>query len=104
MFVYYQCVKCGRKYYPPKKRCVCGSTEFKKIVVDNAIGELVTYTTIYVPPQGFEPPIRIAIAKVNGMNILGRYEGERDPYVGMKVTVDNENGKTIFRPAVENRI
>jgi uncharacterized OB-fold protein len=98
VFIYYECMKCGRRYYPPKKRCVCGSTKFRRVEVDNAEGEIETYTTILVPPHGFDPPIKIVIAKVEGMRVLGRYEGDREPYIGMRVKADVVDDKIVFTP------
>ncbi len=96
MFEYYECVKCGKKYYPPKIRCRCGSTEFKKKTLDVAMGEIITYTTIFVPPKGFKPPIKMALVSVDGMMILGKYDGREEPYIGKKVKVDLIEGKAVL--------
>lgn len=98
MFKYYECERCGRKFFPPKFRCYCGSTKFREVEVERAVGRILTYTIILVPPKGFTPPIYIGIAEYNGMKILGKYEG--DPMklkTGISVELDNRDGTTIFR-------
>ncbi|MEM3411563.1 MAG: hypothetical protein QXK31_06515 [Fervidicoccaceae archaeon] len=98
MFRYYECEKCGRKFFPPKFRCFCGSTKFREVTVERAVGKILTYTIILVPPKGFTPPIYIGIAEFNGMKILGRYEGDPQSLsTGMLVELSNENGTTVFR-------
>ena len=47
------CMKCGKKYYPPRADCsVCmeSTMEWRPI---EGVGNLVTYTQIYVPPEHF---------------------------------------------------
>ncbi len=47
------CKKCGKKYYPPRADCsVCmGSTmEWRPV---EGVGNLATYTKVYVPPEHF---------------------------------------------------
>jgi uncharacterized OB-fold protein len=99
MFRYYECEKCGKKYFPRKIRCYCGSMSFKEVVVDKAIGSISTYTVILVPPKGFTPPIYIGIAEYDGMKILGRYVGDPERLkVGIKVELHNDDGTTTFSP------
>jgi len=99
LFKYYECEKCGRKFFPPKFRCYCGSLKFRERVEEKAVGKILTYTVILVPPKGFTPPIYIGIAEYNGMKILGRYEGEPEMLkTGLMVELDNSDGTTVFRP------
>ncbi len=47
------CKKCGEKYYPPRADCsICmeSTMEWRPI---EGVGNLVTYTKIYVPPEHF---------------------------------------------------
>jgi len=62
-----KCVKCGEIYFPPRRFCVkCrrqGTVEEMKL---SGKGEIVTHTTIYTPPEGFEKqaPYIMAIVKL----------------------------------------
>jgi len=47
------CKKCGKKYYPPRSDCsgcMESTMEWRPI---EGVGNLVTYTKIYVPPEHF---------------------------------------------------
>lgn len=68
-----KCKKCGKQYYPHKIRCSCGSTDFEEETLETE-GKILTYTTIYVPPKGFTPPLSIGIAEFGSLKLLGRLE------------------------------
>jgi len=93
------CKKCGKKYFPFKARCYCGSAEFstEKVKLE---GTVLTHTTIYVPPKGFPPPIKIVLVELEcGMKLLGRYVGSEDVEIGDKVVGELCNGVVLFRKA-----
>jgi uncharacterized OB-fold protein len=90
------CKRCGRTYYPPKARCYCGSTEFGEKTLDST-GTIVTYTVIHVPPAGFTPPLRVAIAEFNGFKLLGRLWEGFEPRVGEPVEAVERDGVVFFR-------
>ncbi len=94
------CRSCGRGYYPPKIRCSCGSRDFYEVELREP-GRIVTLTTIYVPPIGFEPPLRVAIAEFSkhGLKVLGRIDGDYDLKVGDRVWAVENNGVVVFSPA-----
>jgi len=91
------CKRCGRPYYPAKARCYCGSTEFSEKVLDST-GTIVTFTIIHVPPAGFEPPLRVAIAEFSGgLKILGRLDEGVEPRIGDTVEAVERDGVVFFR-------
>lgn len=97
-----RCKSCGRAYYPHKVRCSCGSAEFDYEALREK-GRMITLTTIYVPPLGFEPPLRVGIAEFpqTGIKILGRLV-DGDIEVGSMVEAVEENGSVVFNKAGEN--
>lgn len=49
-----RCRNCGQKYFPPKADCPeCMSSDMEWIEFSGK-GKLATFTTIHVPPAGFE--------------------------------------------------
>ncbi|MEM1620154.1 MAG: hypothetical protein QXU52_05380 [Fervidicoccaceae archaeon] len=95
------CRNCGKRYYPHKARCSCGSIDFLYEKLGNCRGRILTYTTIYVPPIGFTPPLRVAIADVGGLKLLGRLKSNRDPEIGEEVDVTLEDGIAVFVPMAD---
>ncbi len=85
-----QCRQCGATFIPPKYACSeCGGTEFKVSEIDG-YGKLLTYTTIRVPPLGFESesPYLVGIIELsNGLNLTARLKtkGDNDPTIGSDV-------------------
>jgi hypothetical protein len=48
-----ECAACGKKYFPARPVCSCGSTGFKDYKLTET-GEVVTWTVIKNAPIGFE--------------------------------------------------
>lgn len=70
-----ECKSCGKLFIPPKYMCPeCGSDEFREVALSGE-GKVLTYTTIRVPPLGFENqiPYDIAVIQLNeGINMTCR--------------------------------
>jgi uncharacterized OB-fold protein len=84
------CLKCGKLYFPPVADCGdCGSSEVEWVELDG-MGEVVTFTQVFVKPASFseEPPYIVAIARLKeGVKALAWLTGveREDVKVGMKV-------------------
>ncbi|MCE4613718.1 MAG: zinc ribbon domain-containing protein [Desulfurococcales archaeon] len=91
------CRACGKAYYPRKARCYCGSTEFEERVLE-AKGRIVTFTIIHVPPAGFQPPLKVAIADFGVVKILGRLEEGYEPGLGDQVEALERDGVVFLKP------
>jgi uncharacterized OB-fold protein len=100
-----KCGSCGRLFVPPRYMCPeCGSTEFTKVTLSGQ-GEILTHTTIRVPPLGFEDQVPYDIAVIRlaeGINLTARIatqEGQT-PKIGGKVSfAGNKEGANWFRLA-----
>ncbi|RLE79708.1 MAG: transcriptional regulator [Thermoprotei archaeon] len=59
-----KCMDCGRKYYPPRKVCKCGSENLKLEPIARK-GKVYSYTVIYYPSKEFQgqEPIMVAIVE-----------------------------------------
>ena len=63
-------------------------------------GNLASYTTLYVTPEGFEPPLTLGIINsIKYKRIFARAIIESDFKIGQSVTVFKENGIIYFRKA-----
>ncbi len=85
----YRCKKCGRMHYPYHDRCLeCKGREFEK-VKPQGNARLLTYTTIYNLPWGFDQRyLVIGVAEFeNKVKAMGQIKAEStdELKVGMKV-------------------
>lgn len=92
-FLGLKCNQCGAYTAPPKPICSACSSEDIEIVPLSGKGEIQTFTVIYMPPEGFEAPLIIAMVKLDeGPWVMGNVEGT-DPnsvtmdIIGRRVTV-----------------
>ena len=61
-------------------------------------GELLTYTTLYSPPEGFKPPLDLGYVRMgDGAVILAHGQADPMPKLGEKVSVDVEGEHFVFR-------
>ena len=88
-----KCNQCGAYTAPPKPICSACGSEDMEIVLLSAKGEIQTFTSIFVPPEGFEAPFVVAMVKLDeGPWVMGNVEGV-DPnsvtmdIIGRRVTV-----------------
>ena len=75
-FLGLKCNQCQAYTVPPRKVCAeCGSEDME-IVPLSGKGEIQTFTTVFVPPEGFEAPYVVAMAKLDeGPWVMGDVEG-----------------------------
>lgn len=84
------CQNCGKLHFPPVADCGnCGSSDMKWTELDG-MGEIVTFTQVFVKPASFseEPDYIVAIAQLkDGVKALAWLTGikREDVQIGMKV-------------------
>ena len=84
------CQKCGKLHFPPVADCgECGQSDMKWTELDG-VGEIVTFTQVFVKPASFseEPDYIVAIAQLKeGVKALAWLTGIKieDVQIGMKV-------------------
>lgn len=72
------CQSCGAVSSVPAAACRdCGDRAFETIALPTS-GEVVSETTIGVPPTGFPDRYQIAIVGLGGTRVLGRVDGHVD--------------------------
>jgi len=97
-----RCPQCRTAYYPPRHDCPrCFSDELDWVTLNDA-GELLSYTTIYVPPEHFLPdlgkgppfarfdyrPAPVGILQLeNGLQVMGWIVGvePEELHVGLRL-------------------
>ena len=68
-----KCKACGKLYFPPRADCIdCLSSAVEWIPLGGR-GKLITYTTAYFAPAGFEAPYTLALAELEeGVRVFTR--------------------------------
>lgn len=100
-----QCKKCGKKFFPPRADCSnCLSSEMEWFDIPER-GRIVTYTTAFYAPFGFEKdtPYSMALVELPGdLKIFARVSKSLKPELlksGMEVAVRSvtyEDGQVSF--------
>jgi len=108
-----KCEECGYVTCPPKSTCdKCRGKKLKRVQLSGK-GRIVSYTTTYVAPMGYEKETPYVVAMVEldeGCWILGRLDvdperAEKDDLIGKRVEVyGKEFPSEIFYPDREKRI
>jgi len=98
-----KCEKCGKLYIPPVYICIqCNKTQFKEVELTGK-GTVRTYTTIRVPPLGFEEQVPYNVAVIGleeGVNVTTRIisDSGKELRIGTGVTfAKKEEGVYWFR-------
>jgi uncharacterized OB-fold protein len=79
--------ECGKKVVPSRNLCPkCGKNMIKTEFEEK--GSVLTHTTLYAVPEGFEAPIKLAMIEIeNGADLICSYEGKEDLNIGAKVKI-----------------
>ena len=88
--------KCGKKVPFKREICpYCGKPMTFVEIGNNA--EILTYTTLFTVPEGFDAPIYLALVKLeNGANLLCVCKNEKDLEIGKRGKIVLENDKYYF--------
>ncbi|MFW9961631.1 MAG: Zn-ribbon domain-containing OB-fold protein [Candidatus Thorarchaeota archaeon] len=97
------CDQCNRTIVPPRDVCpYCGKTQkgMTKLEIDRK-GTVLSYTTLQMPPDGFDVPLKMALVELNQGAIilcLGHNDEDNEPSIGAKVEiVMDEEARFRFR-------
>ena len=89
-----RCPRCRRLVAPPARMCPDHPVAMEPAVVP-AIGEVVSFTTLYSPPEGFRSPLQIAIVELGGgARLFCHGDGTRSVKIGSRVAVEEVD--TVF--------
>jgi uncharacterized OB-fold protein len=98
-----RCNSCHATVYPARAICpYCRSDNTTAIGTHSAQGEVLSYTSLEMPPEGFTPPVVLALVKLsNGATVLALASTEDilSLAIGAVVTVEvGSNGLLILTP------
>lgn len=80
------CERCEEMLVPPRTTCPECRGKMETHEVDGA-GQVLTHTTVYVVPEGFEAPIKVGLIKLDaGGQVLAR--ADFDLEIGQRVRVE----------------
>jgi len=99
-----KCTDCGHVVVPPRTVCpFCGPAAKEMIPTDlEPSGEIVTYTVLEMPPEGFEAPVVLGLVGLEGgasVLCMGYSKDKDSIQIGTKVEVfEDETRRLRFRP------
>jgi len=88
--------KCGKKVALEREICPhCGKSMASIKLENNA--EILTYTTLYTVPEGFDAPIFLVLVELEqGVKLLCECKNESDLEIGKKGKIIVEKEKYFF--------
>ena len=95
-----RCERCSRTIAPPRDVCpYCGKSAGKMVLHEiDGKGEVLSYTILEMPPEGFKPPLKMALVELDQGAVVLCLAGEDDTElsIGAHVRVD-EDSNSRFR-------
>ncbi len=96
-----KCISCESVLIPRRTICpYCGpeSTDLQDILVQPR-GEVISYTSLERPPEGFDPPVVLALVQVKeGATILciGTRDELEGTKIGSRVSIDMDSSERFI--------
>jgi uncharacterized OB-fold protein len=91
-----RCPRCQRIVAPPARMCPDHPVAMEPCLVP-ARGEVVSFTTLHSPPEGFRSPLHIAIVELEGgARLFCHGEETRGVKIGSRVAVEDVNSIFYF--------
>lgn len=83
-----RCPRCGLVTVPPATRCPYHPVLLEPATVPG-VGEIVSFTTLHSPPEGFRSPLQIALVELEGgARFVCHGAGTRPLRIGARVAVE----------------
>ena len=91
-----RCPRCGRMVVPGARYCPDHPVAMEPASVPG-FGEIVSFTTLHSPPEGFRSPLHIAIVELEGgARLFCHGEETRGVKIGSRVSVEDVNSIFYF--------
>ena len=91
-----RCPRCRRIVVPPARMCPDHPVAMEPHPVP-AVGEVVSFTTLHSPPEGFRSPLHIAIVELGGgARLFCHGQETKGVKIGSQVAVENVNSVFYF--------
>lgn len=73
-----ECQRCGAQTWPRRAICFrCGSADVAEVLLP-AQGRLTTWTRVWVPVEGLEPPYSVGVVELGRVQLFGHVRGVTD--------------------------
>ena len=90
------CPRCQRVVAPPARMCPDHPVAMEPYLIP-AVGEVVSFTTLYSAPEGFSSPLHIAIVELDGgARLFCHGEETRGVKIGSRVSVEDVDSIFYF--------
>ena len=91
-----RCPRCRRVVAPPARLCPDHAVPMEAVAVP-ATGEIVSFTTLHSPPEGFRAPLHIALVELDGGARLFCHGEETQGFrIGSRVAVEEVDSIYYF--------
>jgi uncharacterized OB-fold protein len=91
-----RCPRCKRVVAPPTRLCPDHAVPMEAVAVP-ATGEVVSFTTLHSPPEGFKAPLHIALVELDGgARLFCHGEGTHGFRIGTRVSIEEVNSVYYF--------
>ena len=82
------CPRCGAMVAPPAACCPRHPVAMTPALVPG-VGEIVSFTTLHSPPEGFRSPLQIALVELEGgARFVCHGDGKRGVRIGSRVAIE----------------
>ncbi len=91
-----RCPRCRRLVVPPARLCPDHPVAMEPASVPT-VGEVVSFTTLHSPPEGFKAPLHIALVELEGgARLFCHGEETRSVRIGSRVAVEDVDSVFYF--------
>jgi len=91
-----RCPDCGWMVAPPARICPRHPVEMTPVEL-SGYGSVISYTTLTVAPEGFKPPLHIAVVELpGGARIFCHGRETRQLRIGRRVAIEQVDGIFYF--------
>ena len=83
-----RCPQCGTAVVPPARFCPWHPVAMAPVSL-TGLGEIVTFTTLHSPPEGFRSPLHIALVELQGgARLVCHGDATRGIRIGSRVAIE----------------
>jgi len=91
-----RCPRCRRLVVPPASLCPDHPVKMEAAVLP-PLGEVVSFTTLHSPPEGFRAPLHLALVELEGgARLFCHGEETKGVKIGSRVSVEDVNSVYYF--------
>ncbi len=93
-----RCPQCGTAVVPPARFCPWHPVAMAPVSL-TGLGEIVTFTTLHSPPEGFRSPLHLALVELQGgARLVCHGEATRGIRIGSRVAIEAVDRVYYFAP------